>query len=70
MGRFYVSFEVANNDEHAAARRGNLEPEKVRRATLRGLVDTGASRLVLPQRVVAELGLPVTEQVKVKYADQ
>ncbi len=70
MGRFYVSFEVANNDDLAAVRRGNLEPDKVRRVTLRGLVDTGASRLVLPEKVVAELGLLVTEQVKVKYADQ
>src|SRR4051812_10953888 len=70
MARFYVSFVVANNDDLAAVRRGDLALEQVRRVTLRGLIDTGASRLVLPKQVVKELGLPVTEHVKVKYADQ
>jgi hypothetical protein len=49
MSRFYVTFEVANNDDLAAARRGDLEPHKVRRVTLSGLVDSGATRLVLPK---------------------
>ncbi len=69
MGRFSVNFEVANNDDLAAARRGDLQPSKVRRATIAGVVDTGASRLVLPKQVVEKLGLPETDQVKVKYAD-
>lgn len=69
MGRFSVSFEVANNDDLAAVRRGDLEPGKVRRSMISGIVDSGASRLVLPKRVVEELGLPLTDHVKVKHAD-
>jgi predicted aspartyl protease len=70
MSRFYVTFEVANNDDLAAARLGHLAPEKVRRVTIQGLVDSGASRLVLPKKVVDQLGLPVTEYLKVKYANR
>ena len=70
MSRFYVTFTVANNDDLAAARRGDLEPAEVRRLTLRGQVDSGASRLVLPKSVVKQLGLPITEYVKMKHADR
>ncbi len=70
MARFYVSFEVTNYEDLIAAKRGILEPDQVRRLTLRGLVDPGASRLVLPKSVVKELGLPITEYIKVKYADR
>jgi predicted aspartyl protease len=69
MSRFYVTFEVANNDDLAAARRGNLDPAKVRRVSMQGLVDSGASRLVLPKKVAEQLGLEITSHVKVKYAD-
>jgi clan AA aspartic protease len=69
MSRFSVTFEVANNDDMAAARRGDLDENKVRRLTISGLVDSGASRLVLPKKVVEHLGLPSAEVVKVKYAD-
>lgn len=69
MSRFSVDFEVANYDDMAAVRRGDLEPGKVRRLTIAGIVDSGASRLVLPKQVVEKLGLTVSEYVKVKYAD-
>jgi hypothetical protein len=57
MSRFFVTFEVANNDDLAAVRRGDLEPDKVRRVMLSGLVDSGASRLVLPKAVVEQLSI-------------
>jgi clan AA aspartic protease len=69
MARFSVSFEVANNNDLALAQAGHLDPAQVRRVSLQGLVDSGASRLVLPRKVVEQLGLPVTDHVKVKYAD-
>ena len=37
--------------------------------TIRGVVDTGAARLVLPKSVVKQLGLPLADKVKVRYAD-
>jgi predicted aspartyl protease len=70
MGRFAVEFELVNNLDLALARTGHLDPAKVRRAKIRGTVDPGATRLVLPQSVVKKLGLPVkTSKVKVRYAD-
>src|SRR5262249_37852128 len=46
-----------------------LEPKKVRRLNITGVVDSGAARLVLPQKVVKQLGLPYTRKVKVRHAD-
>jgi predicted aspartyl protease len=69
MGRFAVEFEIANNDDMAAARRGSLEASQVRRVTIRGVVDSGATRLVLPGRVIEKLGLIPTGKVRVRYAN-
>ena len=59
VGRFSVEFEVANNDDLALRRRGHLESDQVRRETIQGVVDSGATRLVLPEAVVKRLGLPL-----------
>jgi predicted aspartyl protease len=69
VGRFSVEFEVANNDDLALVRRGLLPADQVRRETIHGLVDSGATRLVLPEAVVKRLGLPLSTAVNVCYAD-
>ena len=69
MGRFSVDIEVANNDDLALVRRGLMPPDQVRRETIRGVVDSGAVRLVLPEAVVKRLGLPLGGSIPVKYAD-
>lgn len=69
MGRFSIEVEIANYDDVVIARGGFIPPEQVRRARVRGVVDTGATRLVLPASVVQQLGLPVTGHVDVRYAD-
>lgn len=69
MGRFAVEVEVANSSDVALADEGKLSHDKVRRAIIRGVIDPGASRLVLPASVVASLGLPRSGRTKVKYAD-
>jgi len=70
MGRFSVDIEIANNEDLMKARHGYLDAAKVRRRTVRGVVDSGATRLVLPQAVAKELGLPVKKtKIKVRYAD-
>ncbi len=69
MGRFSVEMEVANFLDVAKAAEGTLPPEKVRRMTLMGVVDTGAIRLVLPTAVVKQLGLQSAGDVTVRYAD-
>jgi predicted aspartyl protease len=70
VGRFAVEFEVANHGDVVKAREGLLEPEKVRRMTITGTVDSGATRLVLPEKVVKQLGLLFKGKVKVTYANR
>ena len=68
MGRFTVELEVANNDELAAARLGLLPADQVRRETIQGVVDSGATKLVLPEEIVKRLGPPLGDSIKVRYA--
>ena len=44
-------------------------PDDVRTATIRGLVDTGATRLVLPAQIVQQLNFPEQGMTQVRYAD-
>jgi predicted aspartyl protease len=69
VGRFSVEFEVANYEDVVKAKSGFLPPEEVRRDRISGMVDTGATRLVLPESVVAALGLPEAGQLTVRFAD-
>lgn len=69
MGRFTVTIELANNDDLVRASAGDLPTQNVRRLSLKGWVDTGATRLVLPESAVGQLGLRLTGQVAVRYAD-
>jgi predicted aspartyl protease len=69
VGRFSVEVEVANNDDLALVRRGLLPPDQARRETIRGVVGSGTMKLVLPEAVVKQLGLPLGDEIKVSYAD-
>jgi clan AA aspartic protease len=69
VGRFSVPVKIANNDDLAQVRLGLLEPAKVRQLTVDGLVDSGASRLVLPPKIAEQLGFPHAGKVRVQYAD-
>jgi len=69
VGRFSVELEVANYADLIRAQDGTLSADKIRRRTIRGMVDSGASKLVLPEAVVKALGLPLGDKVKVRYAD-
>lgn len=70
MGRFAVEIALANNRDVQLAESGAIPPESIRRARIQGVVDTGAARLVLPESVVKQLGLPAAGKAKVRYADQ
>jgi predicted aspartyl protease len=69
MGRFSVEFEVANGRDIMQVELGQLSADKVRRVRMQGVVDPGATRLMLPTRVVKKLGLPVIQKIPVRYAD-
>jgi len=69
VGRISIELEVANNDDLALARRGMLPKDQVRRQTIRAIVGSGATKLVLPEKLVKELGLRRGDKIKVRYAD-
>lgn len=69
VGRFSVVFEVVNHEDLIRARHGDLPPGDVRRMTITGVPDSGATKFVLPKKVVEQLGLRVSDPVKVRYAD-
>src|SRR5262249_20434241 len=69
VGRFSVEFEIANSGDLELMHRNLLPPEKVRRQRISGLVDSGATKLILPQTVVKQLGLRLGNRINVRYAD-
>jgi len=70
MGRFSVEVELANHEDVVRAKDGTIHAKDVRRIRVQGLVDTGASYLVLPKQVAEELGVPVVGKARVRYADR
>lgn len=70
MGRFSIRFVVANNRDVLAAPAGTSIPDGIPYVELSGVVDTGATRLVLPERAVAALNLIPAGEIRVKYADE
>lgn len=69
MGRFSVEFEVANNNDVVLSESGQKVADEVRRVTVEGVVDPGATRLVLPAPVVQQLGVPKVGRTRTRYAD-
>jgi len=69
MGRFSVEVELKNNDDVSRAKDGRIQPEQVRHMRLRGVVDSGATRMVIPESAAKALGLEISGTVQVRYAD-
>jgi len=58
MGRVLTEITVESLSDLYAARKGLMTPDKVRRVTIPdAVVDTGATYLSLPTKVIRELGL-------------
>ncbi len=69
VGRITVEVEVANYGDLTLMQRGLLPPDQVRREMVEGVVDSGATKLVLPQAVVKRLDLPQGDPILVRDAD-
>lgn len=69
MGRFSVEVELANNEDLLRAKRGDIPQNQVRRVRIRGVVDSGATRLVVPESIARQLGLEMSGDTQVRYAD-
>lgn len=69
MGRVTVDVKLVNAGDAFLAEGGHLAPDQVRQATVRGIVDTGAAMLVIPESVAQLLGVPQEGEANVRYAD-
>lgn len=66
MGRVLTEVTIENLEDLWAVKRGLLPPEQVRRLTVAdALVDTGATLLSLPTRLIQQLGLSQTSTKRV-----
>jgi predicted aspartyl protease len=70
MNQVSVDFKLANHNDVIMAELGRLDPDRVRRVRLRGIVDPRVMRLVLPQSAVEQLGLVPSDQATVRLADR
>lgn len=58
MGKVLVRAKIENLEDLFAVHRGLIKPEEVRSVEVTdALVDTGASTLLMPKRLIAQLGL-------------
>jgi predicted aspartyl protease len=70
-GRWPCSAEVdlANHKDLFRAEAGLITPEQVRRARVRGVVESGAAHLVISASIAQQLGLEISRSTQVRYAD-
>jgi len=61
--------DLANNDDLVRAKVGIIAPQQVRRTRVRGVIDSGATRLVIPAKIAQQLGLDEAGRATVRYAD-
>ena len=69
LGRFSVEVELANDVDLAQAERGAMPADQVHRERIRGVVDSGATRLVIPEALAKRLNLEISVIVQVRSAD-
>ena len=70
MGEIAASVELENAADRGIVSQGLRDESTVRRTTVECVVDTGALMLMLPENVVARLGLERQREVIVAYADE
>jgi predicted aspartyl protease len=69
MGRVVAELKLTNLRDRYLAESGHRPLDQVRTATIKGIVDTGAAMLVLPESIANQLGFPKRGEAKVRYAD-
>ena len=69
MGQVKIAITLRNARDVVMARLGHLPPEQVHTYTTQGLIDTGATRSVLPPFVAERLGLIRLSRTEARYAN-
>ncbi len=65
-----MKLRLANHRDLIMEKEGLLPADQVRRAEIEGVVDSGATRLILPTAVADQLGLPRVGKATAPYADR
>ncbi len=69
MGAVHTTVKLTNAGDESMVSRGVLAPRHLREYQGQALVDTGAVMLVIPQRVVDQLGLRIRGQQVARFAN-
>lgn len=69
MGEIVVDIELENDRDRTLFEDGYRREEVIRSARVKGVADTGAVMLALPEDVVAQLGLQPSESITATLAD-
>jgi predicted aspartyl protease len=69
MGQVHVQVILTNYREAVLARLGQLDASQVHRYETEALIDTGATRSVLPPAVAERLGLIRLDHIEAQYAN-
>ena len=69
MGKVYAKIRITNHYDLESAERGKIDAINVRSFETKGLVDTGANYLCLPEDIVEQLDLTIVREVTATYAD-
>ena len=70
MDEIRAKVRLANTTEQENAKQGYRRDEDVRDLETDGIVDTGATHLMLPEEIVRDLGLGDQGTTRVGYADE
>ena len=69
MGYVNTQITLKNIFDVRDARKGNLPEDKIRQATINVMVDTGASMLVIDEKIFKQLGVDVMEESEITLAN-
>jgi predicted aspartyl protease len=69
VGQVKIEITLRNARDVVMTRLGHLPPEQVHTYTTQGLIDTGATRSVLPPFVAERLGLIRLSRTEARYAN-
>ena len=69
MRLIYVNLELISGDDLVLHRRGYIDSTKIKRMTVKALVDTGAYMLAINEQIKQQLDLPQVDEQIAELAD-
>ena len=69
MGHVTTQLTLKNFDDAKRAKKGELPKHEIRQTTVTAMADTGATTLIINQKLFEELGLDVLEEREITFAN-